>query len=173
VQFDFKRRHGREGGAVAEHAPPQVGIALGGQVDLFAGRGHEADRANRLRGEPVLAREPAMTAPDRVADSTHGARVPGRDGQTVPLGGQQHVEQAGAGSDPGEAGGGIDLDLSERGRVDEECPVRREARTVAGRLNGDRHPVLARKPHGGHDIVRPAPRVPPPPDARFHGEQAL
>ena len=52
-------------------------------------------------------------------------------------------------------------------------PVRREARTVAGRLNGDRHPVLARKPHGGHDIVRPAPRVPPPPDARFHGEQAL
>jgi hypothetical protein len=96
-----------------------------------------------------------MTAPDRGADSTHRAGVTGRDGQTVRLGGQHHVEQAGTGSDPCQVGGGVDLDRSDGGRVDEECPVRRDARAVASRLDGDRHPVLAREPHGGHDIVGP------------------
>ena len=73
----------------------------------------------------------------------------------MPLGGEDHVDQAGAGSDPRAVSGAVNLDTSERGRIDEQGPVRRDARTVAGRLNGDRQPLIGRKPHRGHDIVAP------------------
>ena len=94
----------------------------------------------------------------------------------MPLGSEDHVDQAGAGSDPRAVSGAVDLDTSERGRIDEQGPVRRNARTVAGRLNGDRQPPIGREPHRGHDIVAAPARTTTAGrwrTARFHGEHAL
>ncbi len=78
---ELDRGHDAEVAAAAAQRPEQIGLVLGIDADQLAIGGHELERRDGVRLQPVLAREPSHAAAQRVAgdaDVGRGAVQPRR-----------------------------------------------------------------------------------------------
>jgi hypothetical protein len=103
----------------------------------------------------VAAGEPADPAAERVARDAHVRRATREGGEAVLGGRDGDVLPHGAGFHTSGAGGGVDLDASHAGGLEEQHSVERFERrgAVAGALWSDAQSARARESHGLDDIL--------------------
>jgi hypothetical protein len=155
VQPELHRRHDAEVPAAAAQGPEELGVVVGRRAHELAGRRDELDRGDAVGRQAVLAGEPAQPAAERVAHDAHvrgGARE--RE-QAVRRGRLGDLEPQGAGLDPGDLRGGIDLDAAHLLCREEDRVVERRDRrgVVAGALGRDAEAVAPREGEDRHDVV--------------------
>jgi hypothetical protein len=140
--------------AAAAQGPEQLGLVVAVGPHDAAVRGDDLDREHAVGREAVAPAEPAQAAAERVADDPDVGRGARERGEPV-LGrraGDLGPEDAGAGA--GAAARDVDLDLAQRGRLQQHGVLERRdrGRVVAGALRGDAQAALAGEVDDGHHV---------------------
>jgi hypothetical protein len=114
--------------------PEEVGLVVPVGAHPAAVGGHELDRVDAVRREPVRAAEPAEPAAERVADDADVGRGARQRRQAVAGGRIDELERADARVHPGDPRPGVDLDPAHALGLDEDDVVERPERggVVAG-----------------------------------------
>ncbi len=154
VEGDLELGHDPEAAAAAAQRPEQLGVRLGVGVDDLAVGRHDLGGENARRREPVLARQPADAATERVPDDADVGRGAVQRGEPVRDGGLDDVAPDRPGGDACGEPPRVDLHAGHAGGVDEHRSVEGPAgRPVPRALDGDPEPDRAGVVDGCHDVV--------------------
>jgi hypothetical protein len=147
--------HDAEVPAAAAQCPEQLGLVLGVDADQLAVGGDELEGRDGVGLQPVLAREPAHAATERVAGDADVGRRAVQPGQAVGRQARRDAVPLDAGADAHASGARIDADLLQAADVDEEQIVHvAQRRLVVGRrLRRDAQPEALGERDGVGDLA--------------------
>jgi hypothetical protein len=154
-----ERRRDAEVAPASAKRPEKIGVRSGVDLEHLAVRRHELDCEQVVRGEPVLAHQPAEAAAEGVAgDAGRRDQASGHSQAVLGSGGVQlSPDHAALGR--GGCVVGIDCDPFHLGKVDHQATVRHGAAgdVVAASPDRDLEPRLAGDGQSRNDVVlRPA-----------------
>ena len=155
IEGDLDRDDDAEAAAPAAQRPEEVGVLVAVGAQEGAVRRHDVDADDAVGGEPMLAREPADAAAERVADDADIRRGAVQRREPVLGRGDDDVLPHRARLDAGDPALGVDLDTAQLAHVDQHRAVERSVRrgAVAGPLDDDLEIALDRVVDRGDDVL--------------------
>ena len=147
--------HDAEVAAPAAQGPEQLGLTLGVDADQLAFGGDELERRDGVGLQPVLAREPAHAATERVAGDADVGRGAVQPGEAVSGEARSDTVPLDAGADAHAACARVDVNLLQAADVDEQQIVHVAQRrlVVSRRLRGDAQIEALRERDGVGDLM--------------------
>jgi hypothetical protein len=154
VEHELHRRHDAEAAAASAQSAEELGIVIGVRAHVIAVGGHEFDRGDAVAREPVLAREPAEAAAERVADDADVVRGARHRSEAEGGRGAGHVRPQRPGADSRDPGRRIDPHPAHAlgGEQDRALERAHRRRPVARALGRHAQTLLAGEVHDGGDV---------------------